>query len=741
MKKSLAGENSDASAGDALDRAVPGGNVPGGAGPIPVPRVRGLACAVILAVAFAGAGRAATVPPWSESFETNPVNSVIGSFAGWFASDADVVVQTNVVWSEALGTNAVIVPPGRVVSNLVTSAVSTNVWFEFFLTNSGAMAADSLGADAVDSNMTVELFVETNGYPVVWHPASNAWLVCSNDYWNTRVIDFNTNAWMQFTVCSDYGNKRSAVFLNQHLLLQQVRFIDTNRDKSGRFELDTGSSLTQYFDQVSALYTPSNMPVDLDNDGMADADEIQLYGSVGVRHRPVITVVQPAHGSIAPSNSFEVMPGGSTSFTFHADAAYVVEKVYTNGQSVVAFMGQNTRVASWAWNSIFTNGLSDGTVSALVSYVATRYVPQDGYATIQDAMTAAAPGETVIVSNGTYTGNVALSNGVALVGTNVVVSGNLSVAAGTTATVWNSSGLVVSNGTTTVNGMLVVSNGTVDLGTLVFGDGASVRVVGATSLTANGIVMTGTFTLDASWQQTLVRQTPPFADDFERYPVGQAMSGAGLFGWSTPVGSGVQVQTNHVKEGPGLKAVEIPAEAVLSNALLAAASSNVWMEWNYREAGRIDEGQYVLSESDSNLAALVFINTNGYVALFDPEATGFRVLSNDVWGHSVTNLTTSDWPRLAVNLNYRTRKAAVMLDGRLLAQQVRFINTNQANCARMEWDAGTAGNTYLDDVKVWTNATSVTSLDGDGDGISDAVEIDHSGDVFTWPRGSVFKIR
>jgi hypothetical protein len=729
MKKSLAGENGDAGADDALDVAGPVKGAPG---------VRGLACAAILTLVFAEAGRAATVPPWSESFETNPVNSVIGSFAGWFASDTDVVVQTNVVWSSTLGTNAVIVPPGRVVSNLVTSATSTNVWFEFFLTNSGAMAADSLGADAVDSNMTVELFVETNGYPVVWHPASNAWLVCSNDYWKTRVTDFNTNAWMQFTVCSDYGNRRSAVFLNQHLLLQQVRFIDTNRDQSGRFELDTGSSLTQYFDQVSALYTPSNMTVDLDNDGMADATEIQLYGSVGVRHRPVITVVQPAHGSITPSNSFEVMPGGSTSFTFHADAAYVVAQVYTNGQSVVAFTGQNTRDASWEWNTIITNGLSDGTVSALVSYVATRYVPRD-HATIQDAMQAAAPGETVVVSNGTYVGNVALSNGVALVGTNVVVSGNLSVAFGTTATVWNSSGLVVSNGTTTVNGMLVISNGTVDLGTLVFGDGASVRVVSATSLTANGIVLTGTVTLDSSWQQVLVRQTPPFADNFERYPVGQAMSGAGLFGWSTPVGSGVQVQTNHVKEQS--KAVEIPAEAVLSNALLAAASSNVWMEWNYREAGRIDEGQYVLSASDSNLAALVFINTNGYVALYDPEAPGFRVLSRDVWGQAVTNLTPSDWPRLAVNLNYRTRKAAVMLDGRLLAQQIRFINTNQDRCEKMEWDAGTAGATYLDDVKVWTNAASVTALDGDGDGIQDAVEIDHSGDVFTWPRGSVFKIR
>jgi hypothetical protein len=478
------------------------------------------------------------------------------------------------------------------------------------------------------------------------------------------------------------------------------------------------------------------MTVDLDNDGMADATEIQQYGSVAVRHRPVITVVQPAHGSIAPSNSFEVMPGGSTSFTFRADAAYVVEKVYTNGQSVVAFTGQNTRVASLAWNSIFTNGLSDGTVSALVSYVATRYVPQDGYATIQEAMQAAAPGETVIVSNGTYTGNVTLGNGVALVGTNVVVSGNLSVAAGTTATVWNSSGLVVSNGTTTVNGMLVVSNGTVDLGTLLFGVGATVRVVNATSFTADGVIFTGSFTLDAAWKSTLVARTPPFSDGFEAYPTNTALAQLGQFGWSASDAGVVVEGTVYTL---GFKAVQMPAGAVLSNSLNSAARSNVWMEWVYKDPGRIDESLVALADSRTNMAMIVFINTNDYLVAYD--GLTCKVLSNDVWGVGPVTFPTSTWTRLALNLNYATHEVAVMANGRLMAQKLQFINADQSNCARFEADGGLAGNTYLDDLHVLTNALQITSGDRDSDGIRDSEEIDHSGDVFIWPRGSVFKIR
>jgi hypothetical protein len=683
----------------------------------------------------------ATGLPFYDGFETYVAGtSLTNGPNGWGASPATVVVQTNVVWSPALGTNAVMVPPEAVVSNVLVSADRTNVWSDFCVTNSVAMPVEAVGPDAVNTNLAVQWFVETNGFPVVWHPASNAWLVCSNDYWGTPAAVFNTNAWMRFTVCADYSNQTAAVFLNQHLLLQQVRFINTNLTLSGRFQVNGGYSVTSYIDEVSVRYTPTNSTVDLDHDGMADADEIQLYGSVDIRHWPVITVIQPANGSISPSGSYAVWLGSTTNFILHTIPAYVVSQVLTNGQSVGSFTGQNTRDASYSWVNISPDGLSDGVFSATITYSARRYVPQD-YLTVIAAMAEALPGDTLIVSNGSYSGDVTLGNGVTVVGTNVVLAGNLTVAAGTTGTVWASTGLGIS-GITTVDGFLMVSNGSVNLGTVVFGAAGAVQVVNAAAVVLNGVTYSGSFTLDATSSQVVLPQTLPFSDDFERYATNPAtvMAQMGHFGWGAS-DSGIVVQGAMVTQG--FKAVEMPLNTILSNSLAPAASSNVWVEWSFRESDRIDESLVDVSGTRTNMAVILFVNTNNYVTVYNPETSSFNVLSNDVLGQPVAKLSISDWPRISVNVNYRTRKAAVLLNGRVLVQQLRFINTNQANCARLECDAGTAGSTYLDAVNFWTNAVSILSADADGNGVFDALEIDANGYAPTafFPNGSIFKIR
>jgi hypothetical protein len=151
----------------------------------------------------------------------------------------------------------------------------------------------------------------------------------------------------------------------------------------------------------------------------------------------------------------------------------------------------------------------------------------------------------------------------------------------------------------------------------------------------------------------------------------------------------------------------------------------------------------LVTGSRTNMAVLVFVNTNNFVTVYNPESGAggaFNVLSNDVVGGRV-ELSPSSWARFAVNLNYKTRRAAVLVDGRVMIQGLRFINTNQSNCARFEADAGVAGATYLDAVNVWTNADSIAAGDNDHDGIPDAVEIDSYGNALLWPRSSVFKIR
>lgn len=848
----------------------------------------------------------ASALPLYDSFETYPVGTVLTNGPnGWGASASTVKVETNVAW---VGTNAVILPAQTTLSNLVVSASLTNTWTDFVLTNIAGIAAESVAAGDVNPLMTAQWYVETHGYPVMWHPASNAWLVCNNDYWGTAVTNFSTNAWLRFTLAQNYSNHTAALFLNQHLMLQQVPFI-ANRDQGGQLQLANSGEVASYLDEVSIRYEPTNTTADLDNDGVFDWQEIQLYGTVNTARRlwitaqatnltsggagggtvtqpasshfdvpwtmvsttlqwtanagyyaadlltngvsvgnftgrnsggasydftnthndatvtvafaqmPVITASNSVFGSVTPAST-NFYPGDSRTFTFAAtNSHYFISGLLTNGQAVAtgSYTGHGTASGSYTWPSITANGSIEvqyahkytntasvvtvggpggvgGTVVASVSevfpgepvtftltptvaygvtaltnngtlaanlggslvaightvtdvqanldvqgvftYTARRRVPED-YASVALARAAAVAGDTIVVAGGVGTsGGVSLDN-LSLTATNLTVTGGLTVGSGTLV---GCTGLVVD--ATTVSGVLVVSNGAMNLGSLSLGVGATVQVVNATAFIVNGVTYTGSFTLDHLSGQTIVPQTPPFSDDFERYTTNPptSLSLMGHFGWGAS-DAGVVVQGAVYTQG--CKAAELPVDAILSNSLASAASSNIWHEWTYREADRIDESEVSVVGEYASMALLLFVNTHNYLTVYNPEtgAGAFNVLSNDVWGAPVAPLSTSNWMRVALNLNYQTHRVAVFLNGRLMFQGLRFINTNLENCVKIQWNAGSGGATYLDDFHVYTNADQVVSGDGDGDGVADAVEINVCGNVFTWPRGSVFKIR
>lgn len=860
------------------------------------------------------AGVASAGVPLYDGFESYSVGTSLNGTNGWGVANGSAIVQTNVVWANVLGTNAMAVMPVAVASNLVGSAQKTNVWFEFYLTNSLSMPVSDIGPEGVNSNMAVQCFIETNGYPVVWDPVTNgwagAWLVCSNDYWGTNTAVYNTNAWMQLTVCANYSNHTAAVFLNQHLLMQKVRFCDTSLDQSDWFQMDGCSSRTSYLDEVSARYAPANLALDLDHDGLPDWQEIQTYGNVDTARRlwitaaqtnmtdggagggwldspadnpfevawtnvstnlhwsasngfyaavlytngvsagidfngrqtnyaawtwinnqadatvrvafarmPVITASNSIYGSTMPAstnaypgnarkfdfsatnthyyvsgiltngqllstNDFtgwgssagefvwqniqtnggievlyahkftnsmsvvyvggpgpggsmavstnEVFPGESLTFSLTSSPAYVVAALTNNGALVTTFGGQPA-----VTNYVFTNIQTNLNVQGVFSYTARRFVPQD-YQTITDAMANARSGEAVIVVDGSYTNDVTISNGVSLQGTNFTVVGNVVVNTGATGTLVSCSSLVVTGAT--VNGLLVISNGVVNIGALTISSGATVQVANAATLIANGVTITGPFVLDTTFGTVVApaARALPFNDGFEGYPQDAIMATMGVFGWGT-TNTGIKVETNTVAEGT--KAVLMPAGAVMSNYLASSALPSIWAEWRCRGPIEIDESMVHLAGPDTNLTVFLFVNTNGHVTMYDPDLSVFNVLSNDFFGNQSVKLTPADWARITVNMNFQTKKAAVFLNGRLLKQSLRFINTNKNYCAGLQWDSAPASPAYLDSVNIWTNVDPVVSDDADHDGISDAVEINNYGDVLTWPRGAVFKIR
>ena len=764
---------------------------------------------------------AATFPVGPEGFESYADGTTLNSLSnqGWGASSDAVVVRTVTNVADAIrGTNALAIPMGLIASNAVSGLPSSNVWVDVYAHACMGMAADGPGSANVDTNMTVELFLDTNGCPVVWNPSSNLWLVCTQDYQNTSILSF-TSQWERVTLCQNYSNKTVSLFLNEHLLFTGLPFINTNQTFYNRFQADGGGAVTSYFDQVSMNYTPpTNWTTDLDNDGMSEAQEIQLYGNTTTRYRPVITVTVPAYGTVTTNGfgdgvvtnggSFDVMPGATNSFWLAALNGYYVADAMTNGVSVGSFSGQYTSNALCTWTNIIPDGLANGTfeavfqvkphltvaatamgggpsstggvatlsasemfpvndqvicslsadvayaaasvltngslatpfsgssrtasctisniwaditVTGVFAYTGLRYVPSD-YPTLQAAVSAALPGETIVVGANVYTNNVTLNKSLTLIATNAtlnVVTGDVTVANG---------------------GLLVVNGGSNSVGTLTIQAGGTVQVVNATAFIANGTTYNGTFTFVYGWDVSLVKQALPFFDSFESYPIGAQMNSQFNFGWWAS-SAGVVVQSNQVQSG---RAVGLPAQSVFSGTMATTASSNVWVEFYYQDTNRVPFETATTNQVDTNVAVEAFITTNGYVAVFNPElgAGQWDVCTNDAQGVSVTNLANDAWVRMTFNQNYSRGKAAVFLNGRLLRQELRFINTNLANSGKFEVDAGYGGSTYVDTYSVRPTSAGIVSDDRDQDGWPDALEIDQSGNTQkSPPQGAVYRFR
>lgn len=957
--------------------------------PRPAGRQRGAWLYGLLATVACGAV-AATLPVY-EGFEGysdgTPVNTTSAlTNGGWGASDNTVVVRTVTNVADAVrGTNALAIPPGLSASNCVSASLGqSNVWLEIYAHTSMGMAADVPSSEDVDTNLAVEAFLDTNGWPVVWNPTSSVWQVCTQDVWQTPVAAFATSAWARLTLCQNYSNRTVSLFLNEHLLFAGWRFINTNLTGYSVLQADGGMDNTSLLDEISVRYQPPTNPwsADLDDDGMLDAVEIQLYGDVAARHRPVITVTATGSGTVDPAGSFEVFPGGQTNFTMTAGDGCYVATLRTNGQSVGSFLGQYTNAAAYTWTDIIPDGLSDGSfeavfvtnpaitavspanggvspdavstypftpaafslvasngyylanvyadgaaaggfpgrytmsgaftwpsvaltggvltlevaanpvvsvvaptngavspldpsvppfasqaftftasngyyvaavytnetavgafpgqftnaasytwpsvdlpggvlrvafaqkpqvtlvasavggpsgaggsgslsasevypggsvtcsltaetayavsalltnggvattfagqpqtasytvsniwadlqVTAVFAYTARLTVTND-YATIAAALNAAMTGDTIVVTGGSYTNDLTIDRSVTLQGTNVTVAGSVALQNGATGVLAGCEGFVVTGATTVAAGTtLVVSNGSVNVGTLAIAAGGTVQVFNATAFVADGATLTGTFTLDSGWGTTVVPQTPPYSDPFERYTAGTKLRRMGYFGWDT-TSDGVVVETNQIQSG---RAVEVPAGSSLGSQMTATVASNVWIECYYMDTNRVPMEEAVLAEIDTNMAAELVIGTNGYVTVYDPAQSQWVVCSNDVAGNSVAPLSASAWPRISLNVNYARGHVAVFLNGRLLKEQLRFINTNLTNSGRFELVAGYEGPTYLDTFSVWTNWSGIVSDDSDGDGIPDALEIDRHGNLATDPVGTVFKFR
>jgi hypothetical protein len=437
------------------------------------------------------------------------------------------------------------------------------------------------------------------------------------------------------------------------------------------------------------------------------------YTNTGTFTLSMVTnfVTAGAGGSISPSGTNTMISTWSdVTYFLTAAVGYGVGSLTNNGV-VTHFSGTKTATYTNPASNITNNQI----ITAAFVYNGVRFVPGD-YGTITGALAAAQVGDQIVISSGTYAETLVVSSNVTLVGSNVTGVAGLTVLSNQT--------LVLSGFTSfSVSALAIQSGGTLQ--------------VSNSTVTVNGVTLTGTFTLNSQWGTSPTPASLNFSDDFESYSTNMPLALCGGQGWgASDSGSIIQgsVFTN------GAKAAMVVQHSALSNTVSAAGVNKVWTDvWLNDSAARVPGFPYL--STNANRAVMLFVNTNNNVVIWNSNAWD-ECVSNAVGGLAPT-VATGMWVRVSVFEDFTAQKVALFVNGQLLRQQVPFMSP-MASYKGLSLSAG-AGAAYLDDVQVWTNIpatlTNMPMSDLDHDGIPDAVEIARKGTLYDLPTGTVFLIQ
>jgi hypothetical protein len=385
------------------------------------------------------------------------------------------------------------------------------------------------------------------------------------------------------------------------------------------------------------------------------------------------------------------------------------------------------------------NGLSDADELQTYDYCARllRVGPGQTYPTLTGAVAVARGRDILVMSAGTYTGDVNVATSLYVVGSAFAITGNLAVAAGQEVVATNA--INCSGGVSLgANGTLTLSNTTLNCSTLSIAAGGVVQVVNGT-VVADGVTRTGTFTLDYRWGTlAIVAQPLDFNDTFEGYAVGKDVSQLGWFGWGVD-GTAAVVTNAATHTNLSFRCMALPSQAAASVSIASGGQKKIWTDLWVKPAMEADPEPAPVAP-----IMQLYFSTNGYLMVSNAAvAGGWDACSTDVFGVAVAKVQAGDWVRVSILQDFTAHAAAIFLRGRLVRQSLAFTGGDYTTC---RVGGASDDGTLLDDVAILTNTPSAllsagATGDGDGDGIADAVEIMQCGSTLLLPRGSVFKIR
>ncbi len=349
---------------------------------------------------------------------------------------------------------------------------------------------------------------------------------------------------------------------------------------------------------------------------------------------------------------------------------------------------------------------------------------------LQSVLNQAGSGDLVNIAAGTYNSNIVFGTGVAVTGGAFVLNGNCQVSNNVQIT-WSTNVACASNLTVAAGSVLFVNGAILTSSHLVVQAGGTVVVSNGT-VTADGLTMSGTFTLNSNWAQGLVPSSLPFIDDFEVYGPNTPVSSLGPWGWSGSAEVAVQNTTVH----GGSQAIVAPDACTLSNVVAPSAATRVWTDLYMIPA----PGELPTTPANTGENFRCAFTTNGYLAV--DSGTGWVECVSNFVGGAVTPVSNA-WVRLSVFTDYGASRAAVFVDGVLVRQRIPFLGTNAPCYTGFTVSSPIQGaNQYVDDVKLMSTVPPGLDKDLDQDNRSDALELQLYGDAIgpAW-HGAIFNIR
>lgn len=422
-------------------------------------------------------------------------------------------------------------------------------------------------------------------------------------------------------------------------------------------------------------------------------------------------VTHTGNGTITPSGTSTMLSTwSSVTYAMTGAEANVVGALTNNG--VVTVYGTKTAT----YTNLSANITNNQVITAAFVYNGIRYVPGD-HTTIAGALAAASADDRIVVGDGIYAESVVVSNALTLAGTNVTGLTGLTVASNKTVVLSGFTAFSVTNLVIQSGGTLQVSNST---------------------LTANGMTLTGTFTLDSGWGGSLTPSSLNYTNDFESYATNMPLVLCGGQGWgASSAGSIVQGAVTNASP----KAAKVASYSMLSNVVVSSTGLKVWTDL-YLDDTTTRNPEMIPPATNTGRAVMLYVNTNDVVTLWNSNV--WDQCAQDVAGNLVPTTSSGQWVRISLFEDFTAKTVALFIDGRLVRQGVPFCDLTLSSYQGLSVSAGD-GSAYLDDVKIWTNIptglTNGPNSDLDNDGLPDALEIQLHGDTAVYPRGSVFKIR